>query len=246
MGQDKTTNYTLQRTGASEQIFYILKNNIATGVWKPGEKIASENELAKQFGVSRMTARNALQRLSAIGLIESKVGEGSFVKEFRLSSYVGEIADLLETKNSIHDIREFRSFFEASCLLIACNRRTDEDIKNLKCEYENLCEIAFSGDYEAFNEADMAFHRCICKISGNDVFLMVQYILQDLLRTQVKCNSNLYGIVKGASDNPKDDNFVLKLLAKEHEKYITALVKRDYRIAIDDRDSYLAQYENMK
>lgn len=150
MGRDDKTHYTLQRTGASEQIFHILKNNIATGMWQPGDKIASENELANQFGVSRMTARNALQRLSAIGLVESRVGEGSFVKEFHLSSYVGEIADLLESDKSLHDIREFRRFFEASCLQIACIKRTDSDIEKLKMAYQRMIEIAPTGELFCF------------------------------------------------------------------------------------------------
>lgn len=45
-----------------------------------GGKIPSENELAQQFGVSRVTVRNALQKLSALELLETRFGEGSFVR----------------------------------------------------------------------------------------------------------------------------------------------------------------------
>ncbi len=48
--------------------------------WKPGQKLPSENELAAQFGVSRVTVRNALQRLSGLGLLETRFGEGSFIR----------------------------------------------------------------------------------------------------------------------------------------------------------------------
>ena len=238
-------NYSLQRTGASEQIFDILKKEIATGVWKPGDRIPSENELAEQFHVSRMTARNALQRLSAIGVVEARVGEGSFVREFRLSSLFGGVTELLNTESSIEDIREFRAFFEATCLELACARRTEEDIARLKAAYDRLRETAEEGDPEAFAEADMAFHRCICEITGNDVFLMVQYILQDLLRTQLKANNSLYGRVRNASPDKDSPNYVYKLLAQDHEKYIVSLEKKDPSIAIDDLKRYLERYKGM-
>lgn len=245
MVQEKNPQYKLQRTGASKQIFKILKRNIATGVWKVGDKIPSENELAAQFQVSRMTARNALQQLNALGLVETHAGEGSYVKEFRLSSYFGEVAELLDENHSINDTREFRKFFEAACLQLACLRRTDEDIEALTEAYQKMVKLAPTGNFTEFHNADMAFHRCICKIARNDVFLMVQYLLQDILRIQQESNSNLYGIVKGASQEPSDDNFVLKLLAADHEKYVIALREQNPSIAIDDLSKYLRQYEAM-
>ncbi len=239
-------HYNLQRTGASEQIFEILKKEIATGVWKAGDKIPSENELAEQFHVSRMTARNALQRLSAIGVVESRVGEGSFVKEFRLSSLLGGITDLLGSQNSVEEIREFRAFFENACLELACARRTDEDIARLREIYEKMKQTAQEGSYEEFVESDMAFHRCICKITRNDVFLMVQYILQDLLRTQLKANNDLYGKVRNASEDRNAPDYKWKLLAEDHEKYIISLEKRDPSIAISDLKRYLRHYRSME
>ena len=62
-------------------MFEQLKDNLIQGTWKPGEKLASENELASLFGVSRITIRQALSRLAALGLVETRLGEGSFVAE---------------------------------------------------------------------------------------------------------------------------------------------------------------------
>ena len=58
-------------------MFDQLREQILSGGWKPGDKLPSENELAAQFGVSRVTVRNALQRLSGLGLLETRFGEGS-------------------------------------------------------------------------------------------------------------------------------------------------------------------------
>lgn len=238
------TKYSLQRVGASEQIFDILKKKIAVGQWKVGDRIPSENELADQFGVSRMTARNALQRLNAIGLVETKVGDGTFVKEFRLATYFSEITDLIDTDTSMKEIREFRKFFEAACLEIACKRCTQDAMDQIRRQYERMQQVADSGDEEAFFYEDMQFHRCLCEMTGNDVFLIVQNITRELMLSQLKKNSKQYFELKGGTDNPKDENYRLKLLAKDHFKYIRALEARDASIAIDDLNSYLEQYES--
>ena len=64
-----------------------LKRMILDGGIQAGERLPSENELAEMFNVSRITIRQALQKLSVLGLVETRFGEGSFVKTFD----VGEI-----------------------------------------------------------------------------------------------------------------------------------------------------------
>ena len=68
------------KSSVSQQVFDQLRQQILSGSWKPGDKLPSENELAAQFGVSRVTVRNALQKLSGLGLLETRFGEGSFIR----------------------------------------------------------------------------------------------------------------------------------------------------------------------
>ena len=56
-----------------------LRENIEDGKWKVGEKIPAERELAGQFNVSRMTLRQAIQELVDEGILERRVGSGTFV-----------------------------------------------------------------------------------------------------------------------------------------------------------------------
>jgi len=64
------------------QVYIQLKKRLMEGVWKIGEKLPSENELCGVFGVSRVTVRAALQQLEILGLVETKHGGGTFVKDF--------------------------------------------------------------------------------------------------------------------------------------------------------------------
>lgn len=63
------------------QIKQILKNSIINGEYQPGDKIPSENELAEQFRVSRLTARQAILQLVQEGFLVTKRGTGTFVTE---------------------------------------------------------------------------------------------------------------------------------------------------------------------
>ena len=69
----------ISRASIGDQVYQQMKDQIVNGEWKAGDRLPSENELAEQFGVSRVTVRGALQKLAALGLIETKLGDGSYV-----------------------------------------------------------------------------------------------------------------------------------------------------------------------
>jgi GntR family transcriptional repressor for pyruvate dehydrogenase complex len=79
----------IKRVNIGDQVYEKLQKMIFDGNWKSGDKLPSENVLAESFGVSRMTIRQELQKLVAIGLVETRIGEGSYVKELSFAtSYV--------------------------------------------------------------------------------------------------------------------------------------------------------------
>jgi GntR family histidine utilization transcriptional repressor len=80
--------------------FIIIKQHICakieSGQWPQHSKVPSENELAKQFSVSRMTARRALQELTEQGLLIRSQGTGTFVATFKSQSSVLEIKNIAD------------------------------------------------------------------------------------------------------------------------------------------------------
>lgn len=247
MNKESGKKYVLQREGVSEQIFHVLKEKITSKEWKPGMKISSENELAAQFGVSRMSARNALQRLCALGLLETRVGEGTFVKEFSLADYFKEAAGLIGKEKTINEIREFRIPFETDYLRLACERRTQEDIDDLKAIHHRMEELSEGTDFDAYFNADTEFHHRICEMTRNQVYIMISAAIWELLAAQLKDNTRFYSRYKdGVSENKADDNYILKKLTKDHEQFIEALEKRDYMIAAEDFLYHISEYKDMQ
>lgn len=238
MENNKSTPVKLQRTSVSEQIFAILKQKIASGEWQDGQKIPSENELAAQFGVSRMSARSALQRLSALGLLETRPGDGTFVRAFSLLNYFQEATDLIATSNNMEQIREFRNFFESDCVRLACARRSRQDIEELKAIWQRMQSAAEAEDFDGFFEADMDFHDQICAMTGNELFQMVNSWLRNLMMPQLKFNTMNFARIRGCSLDHEAPNYVLRVLTEEHQDYIHAIEQQQPQIALKNMPRY--------
>ena len=92
MSVDKTIFIPVENKRTFEEVSSKIKNLIFEGVLKPGDKLPSEAELAKQFGVGRQTIREAFRILELSGLLTVQKGFGGFKKliDFRVPSfYVG-------------------------------------------------------------------------------------------------------------------------------------------------------------
>ena len=120
----------IKKVNVGEQVFEQLKRMLIEGEWEPGSKIPSENELADLFNVSRITVRQALQKLNALGLIETKLGEGSFVKSVDIGESMNALIPVMYLgEHSASQVFEFRQIIETECARLACERATEEDIK---------------------------------------------------------------------------------------------------------------------
>src|ERR671935_945339 len=120
---------------ASSAIADQIRNAIVTGQLGQGDRLPPERELAEQFGVSRVTVRDALRALEAMGLIDVKVGArgGAFVT-VPSGDVVGQtMSDMMMMQAiSPEDIVEARLIVELGTVTIACARASDEDIARLR------------------------------------------------------------------------------------------------------------------
>ena len=183
----------VKRNSVSEQIFEQLKEKIVSGELEPGEKLPSEHELCRLYNVSRTTIRQALANLSSLGLIETRFGEGSFVKQ----SNIGDVmSSLLKTirlgKESILDVIEFRQIIEPPVAKLACQKASPSDVENLRRIYENMEE--HRDNLPVFSRYDQEFHLAMAKISGNSHIVKIYDVISDVLNSAfddivAKCGS---------------------------------------------------------
>src|SRR5438552_1106228 len=112
-----------------------IRTAIGTGQLKEGSRLPPERELAEQFGVSRVTVRDALRALEAMGLIEVRVGArgGAFVTVPSGSVMGQTMSDMMMMQAlSPDDIVEARLVVELGTVTLACGRATEEDLAGLR------------------------------------------------------------------------------------------------------------------
>lgn len=235
--------YKLKRISLSSQVAEYMKDKIISHEWKPGEKIPSENDLAKQFGISRLSARTALQRLAALGLVEIRVGDGTYIPEFPLNTFIEEGSELLLTIQMKDEISEFRDFFERSYMILACQRCTKKDIEKARLILDKMKQAANKGSFDEYIQYDIPFHRSLCEFSKNQYFILVFRLMEKAITEHLKDNTIAFSKLPSFSLNKKDDNFYLKQLVIGHQNYIVALEKHDASIAMQYLHPYLDIYK---
>ena len=96
----------VKRESISEQVYEQIKQMIIDREWELGEKLPSETELGNILGVSRVTVRQALQKLAVLGLVETRLGEGTFVCEANMAARMKAslVPDIYLTPHSTEEV----------------------------------------------------------------------------------------------------------------------------------------------
>ncbi|MDO5422657.1 MAG: FadR/GntR family transcriptional regulator [Eubacteriales bacterium] len=162
------TLHQVTRQSMSEQVLAQMKENIADGTWTPGERLPGEMQLSETFGVSRVTVRNALQKLAGEGLIETRVGDGSYVRRLSISEAMSKVhTPGVLSEEEMRELLEFRCVIEGPLCGLAVSRMTGADVEKLAQCYADMCSA--KEDAAAFAAADVAFHRTLAACCQNEI-----------------------------------------------------------------------------
>ncbi len=204
----------------SDDIVEQLERMILEGTLRPGGRLPAERALAEQFGVSRPSLREAIQKLTAKGLLVSRQGGGHYVVENLGSTFSDPLLHLLESSSEAQrDLLEFRHTLEASCAYYAAIRATDVDRARLREAFDALQDCYSRVDEVSRAEegaADANFHLAIAEASHNAVLLHTIRGLFDLLRRNVV--TNIGGMYKQRAET-RD------MLINQHRELYLAIIE---------------------
>jgi GntR family transcriptional regulator, transcriptional repressor for pyruvate dehydrogenase complex len=190
---------------------------------KPGDRLPSERELVNAFAVGRSSVREALQGLVAMNVLESRPGEGTFVKANATSPLWNlgnaELSIILEKKMRL-DLLQTRRIIDEAITLLTAERATDEElgaIGNCLAEYEQAMQ---KDDQDELVETHNRLHLSIAQASGN-------YFLQRVVEM-------LMGTLPDSLRNPEyqfpdesEREFMLANETRGHRRIYEAIVSRD-------------------
>jgi GntR family transcriptional repressor for pyruvate dehydrogenase complex len=160
------------RRGAVAEVLAQLQAEITGGQYKLDERLPSESELCKKFGVSRPVVREALGSLQALGFTAAQPGIGTFVVSDRVR------APLLLGRYSPANVREVRRCIEIPAIRLAAERRTDRDIGELAAI---LARMEDADNPARRNQLDANFHIAIARASGNPLIVKIVEELRSVL-----------------------------------------------------------------
>jgi len=174
-----------------EQIVNQIEQRIAAGDLKVGDQLPAERELAEQFTVSRTAVREAIKALREKGLVEIRLGRGTFVTNGAAGAVRHSLGLLLKAENGFVNLAEVREILEPEIAALAATRITEENILAMTEAVETM-ETALD-NVEIFVEADLDFHLALAEATQNPIIPSLMDSIIDLLREQRKRTGNVEG-----------------------------------------------------
>lgn len=165
------------------KILEKIKRLIATGAVAPGGKFPPERELAKEFGVNRASLRQALKVLEIMGVLSQRVGDGTYLSA-SAEMTLKEPLDFLVLLDDLshHELFETRMIVEPELAARAAQRATAEDLIGLR---KAIAAMEHCRTNQERLEADVAFHECIFRASGNRICHLVFRVIHRNLLTSM-------------------------------------------------------------
>jgi len=181
----------MKRPAASQPVHDYIVEKIRTRQWIAGDKIPSESELGRLLETSRLSVREALNKLTALGLLIKKHGSGSYVAEMNVGSVIDFVIPLiLMEKEDLLSVLEYRLYFETGNIELFMRNPSPEVIKELEEHYEKMVENERNSD--TFSLEDFYFHRTIARATGNSFIARISELLTNaLINHQAHLNKSI-------------------------------------------------------
>jgi GntR family transcriptional repressor for pyruvate dehydrogenase complex len=222
-----------------EQAVEQIRDLIASGAIVPGEKLPTEQDLGRQFNVSRSSVREALRVLEAEGLVEVKRGLGTFVcQKPAARATPNDLSHWLElrgeTLEQVLQVREAVEGLTAALAAVHASAAQLDEIRAIVMQQERMiAKISADGEEQAeeLSRLDVAFHLAIGAASGNDI---ANEIISHIIPAFQWSNRAVLYLCKRAQKMDKEHNDVLSALeARDPAAAETAMRNHISRVRVD-------------
>ena len=163
-----------------------IQNSIRDGIFKPGERLPSERELAERYGVGKSSIREAIKMLQVLGVVESTQGKGTFIRESLGPQILKPLLlDMMLQRSRVEELYEFRLIFDIAALKLAITKATKEEREALRAKFYEYRELLEEGQPSA-DLADQEFHKIILNATRNQFIVKMGTLVMELCRPYSK------------------------------------------------------------
>lgn len=201
----------VRKTRAYEEIVRQVRTLTEREILKPGDRLPSERELAERFKVSRVTIRQALSVLQAMGVIDSRVGDGTFAGTAS-GPVVTILAPMLSPpRSTLLEQLELRRLIEPEVARLAAERATNAQIEQMRKSIE--LQVHKLDEGLSFVEEDSALHLTIARSSQNGLL--------------VKMIESIHELLRGSREASLRERPTMERSLAGHRKIVDAIAKHD-------------------
>lgn len=202
------------------EIIRELNHIIQEDNLQPGDKLPSERELSERLNVGRSSVREALRSLELLDLIETRRGEGTFIRTIGGHRLVEILASFfLRERKARNDLAETRKIIEIEALRLACNRIDEEQLVKLEALIAKSKISWKNGDFPV--EEDVSFHRTIVEGCQNRLLLHIWISLVEYSKVALRESLSREG--RPEQSISEHEHIVRSLRDRNEEEAISAL-----------------------
>jgi DNA-binding FadR family transcriptional regulator len=188
----------------TDQAIDQIKQLIIDGEFSPGSRLPKEQELAQRLGLSRNSLREAVRALTLIGVLEPRVGDGTYITSLEpelLLAGMGFVSDLLRGEKLV-ELQQVRRILEPVATAMAATRLGEDDYVALEACLERMDSAETT---QAFIAADEEFHRIITTASGNSTMAsLIQNLSGGTLRARLWVAATEQGAIETTRQRHRD------------------------------------------
>jgi GntR family transcriptional repressor for pyruvate dehydrogenase complex len=216
-----------------DQVVHEIRQMILTGTVEPGGFLPTRRQLAEEFGVGLSTIHEATQALSAVGMLASRPGKGTWVREDALDVLIHpEAVHTRLGELNARKVYEARAVIEIALTEMAAKRGTTEDIKHIWDALERM--EASIEDSEAFVDADLDFHLTVARASKNELLEQFYHLSRKLIVDVIHEMVSLPGVKEDSIPYQRaiieaienKDPARARKAAEDHMAYVDELLNR--------------------
>ncbi len=156
----------LESHNKSEYVYIQIVKEIESGRYGIGDKLPSEQEIGELAGVSRASVREALSALRLVGVIETRKGNGTYVKSNKLNTG-SEILTGFDHGVNTFEVLEARKVIEPAVAKQALEMMTEAHLEKIHFALELMAGEAGNKDYDSYHRANKKFHEAIAEATHN-------------------------------------------------------------------------------
>ncbi len=171
----------LEKKSLGASVFEQICDHIVDGTLRPGERLPAERALADELGVNRQAVREGLNRLEQVGLVQTRMGGGTKVLDFRRTAGLELLAKMIVTRNGIdtamvRSVLEMRETMGEAVVRLCARRRGSGVVDRLRATLSQLREAM--GDVPAQQRLALSFWHEVVDGSGNLAYRLAFNSLQ--------------------------------------------------------------------